>query len=170
MKNSTIYIITLILCLMFVGCGYINTDNSNSNTNQVVINLPFDDSVNGYRQNTTESYSNTNLPNTIKGEDVEINNATANDNSHASSINKDTSSIKNSSKENTTITSNKTESIASVDNNTTKEETYCGNKNSKIFHKLTCGSVSKMKNENKNYATRQELIDDGYKACERCQP
>ena len=29
--------------------------------------------------------------------------------------------------------------------------TYCANKNSKIFHKMDCGSVSKMKEENKVY-------------------
>ena len=48
---------------------------------------------------------------------------------------------------------------------------YYGNKNSKFFHSASCGSVSKMKEENKVFAkTREEMISSGYKPCGSCKP
>ncbi len=48
---------------------------------------------------------------------------------------------------------------------------YCANKNSKVFHKANCSSVSKMKEENKAYfSNRAELITQGYSPCKTCNP
>ena len=48
---------------------------------------------------------------------------------------------------------------------------YCGNKNSKVFHNSSCGSVAKMKEENKVFAkNREEMISSGYKPCGSCKP
>ena len=48
---------------------------------------------------------------------------------------------------------------------------YCANKNSKVFHKLSCSSIVNTKNENKiYYSNRQKLIADGYSPCKRCNP
>lgn len=47
---------------------------------------------------------------------------------------------------------------------------YCGNKNSKIFHKSDCNSVSSMKDSNKYYADRKTLINNGYEPCGKCKP
>ena len=48
---------------------------------------------------------------------------------------------------------------------------YCANKNSGVFHKIDCGSVSDMKEENKAYFTeRQQALSNGYKPCGRCKP
>ena len=49
---------------------------------------------------------------------------------------------------------------------------YIANKSSKTFHKPTCSSVSKMKEENKLEitSTREQMIADGYKPCGTCNP
>ncbi len=47
---------------------------------------------------------------------------------------------------------------------------YCGNKNSKVFHKTECSSVKNMKEKNKYYAERSVLIDKGYSPCNQCKP
>ena len=49
---------------------------------------------------------------------------------------------------------------------------YILNKNSGTFHKPTCSSVSKMKEENKQpiTATREEMIANGYSPCGTCEP
>ncbi len=47
----------------------------------------------------------------------------------------------------------------------------CGNKNSKVFHKLSCSSVKNMKEENKQYfETEKEFLNNGYKPCKMCNP
>lgn len=57
-----------------------------------------------------------------------------------------------------------------VQNNQTSVS-YCGNKNSKIFHNLTCSSIKSMKEENRiNFATREECVNNGYTPCKRCNP
>ena len=46
---------------------------------------------------------------------------------------------------------------------------YCGNKNSKVYHKLSCSSVKKTKEENKIYfKTLEECQKSGYKPCKMC--
>ena len=56
-------------------------------------------------------------------------------------------------------------------NTETSGSAYCGNKNSKILHKSSCGSVGKMKDENKVfYKNREEAIAEGYKPCGKCKP
>lgn len=49
---------------------------------------------------------------------------------------------------------------------------YVANKNTKKFHYPSCSSVSDMKEKNKLYyeGTREELIEQGYDPCKRCNP
>lgn len=49
---------------------------------------------------------------------------------------------------------------------------YILNKSSGTFHKPTCSSVSKIKEENKQSitATREEMIENGYSPCGTCKP
>ena len=49
---------------------------------------------------------------------------------------------------------------------------YIANKNTKKFHLPSCASVTDMKEENKLYfnGTREELIEQGYVPCKRCNP
>ncbi len=55
--------------------------------------------------------------------------------------------------------------------NPTPAKKYCANKNSKVFHKISCSSVSKIKSENRvYYSDSSELISKGYSPCQRCSP
>ena len=51
-------------------------------------------------------------------------------------------------------------------------DNYVLNKNTKVFHYPYCSSVSQMKDSNKKEmkATRDEMINKGYKPCGRCNP
>ena len=61
------------------------------------------------------------------------------------------------------ITSSKAESD--------KNKGYCGNKNSKKFHKSSCGALKNTKEENKVYlGSKQDYLDEGYSACKLCKP
>lgn len=56
----------------------------------------------------------------------------------------------------------------STQNNTVS---YCGNKNSKIFHKSNCDSVKNTKESNKVYfKTKEEYTQKGYTPCQKCKP
>ena len=47
--------------------------------------------------------------------------------------------------------------------------TYCGNKNSKIYHKLSCSAANKTKEENKVYFKNlEECQNAGYRPCKIC--
>ncbi|WP_051192509.1 Ada metal-binding domain-containing protein [Butyrivibrio sp. VCB2001] len=61
---------------------------------------------------------------------------------------------------------------AQSDNTTPAGTTYVVNKNSNKFHNPTCDSVKDMKEKNKMYyeGTRDELIQQGYDPCKRCNP
>lgn len=50
--------------------------------------------------------------------------------------------------------------------------TYVVNKNTKKFHLPSCDSVTDMKEKNKLYyeGAREELIEQGYEPCKRCNP
>ncbi len=62
--------------------------------------------------------------------------------------------------------------VNSSENDLTEEADYIANKNSKKFHYPSCESVSDMKEKNKLYfqGTRDELIEQGYEPCKRCNP
>lgn len=63
------------------------------------------------------------------------------------------------------------DSTAILDNKPQTSNNYCGNKNSKVFHKLSCTYSKNMKNENKVYfSTKSECDNNGYKPCSRCKP
>ena len=54
----------------------------------------------------------------------------------------------------------------------TGTETYILNIKTHKFHKTTCSSVRDMADENKEVssAAREEIIQDGYEPCKRCNP
>lgn len=72
------------------------------------------------------------------------------------------------------------EKAATADNSSLKKETsgksqaasYVANTNTKKFHYPDCSSVSDMKEKNKMYfnGSREELINQGYVPCKRCNP
>jgi DNA-entry nuclease len=67
-----------------------------------------------------------------------------------------------------------TRSVSTTDSTlqNTSTSSYVANKNTKKFHSPSCGSVSDMKEKNKLYydGTRDELINQGYDPCKRCNP
>lgn len=121
------FLTVVLLCL--VGC---DSKPVSETKNPVVINMPTNDSVNGYRVSSPVS-SASEMPDTISGNETEVQ--------------------KESSKQNN------------------KSSSFCGNKNSKVFHKSTCSSVSKMKDENKVFLSgRDAFISQGYSPCKACNP
>lgn len=115
MKRFLALLISVVLIFSFCGC-----ENKNINVEKapIKINLPTDDSVNGYRKTDSE----------IKTETIILNEATEN-------------------------------------------YSYCGNKNSKKFHKANCSSLKNTKEENKVfYKTREEFINNSYSPCKKCNP
>ena len=144
--------ILLILCcftlLMFVsGCQNETTDFTKQ---EVSINLPIDNSVNGYRENEEVTTPDKLSPEELDQIAKEILNSEKTETSSTESIPQDT--------------------VSSAVANTISLN-YCGNKNSKIFHIDNCGSVKTMSEGNKVYfSTRDEFIQNGYTPCKRCNP
>ncbi len=131
-------LLILFLCIASVfllcSCGKSETSETRE---AVVINLPKDDSVNGYRTGKADFSDDT----VISADLVGVDNS--------------------SNKNNTTDKTQESNSKGS----------YCANKNSGVFHKIDCGSVSNMKEENKSYFNdRQQAVQGGYKPCGRCKP
>lgn len=144
MQNIRILLLVLVLSLCFacVGCNA-NKETETQKKQPVTINLAADDSVNGYRVESKTEQNDNGMPDVIKSESV----GQYVDSSPATNI----------------VVKDETSEITSAG--------YCANKNSKIFHKIECGSVSKMKDENKEYySNREELISKGYKPCKSCAP
>ena len=121
----------LLLAIPFILCSC-NSSTKESTNPPVTINLPKDNTVNGYRTEDSEATKNSSMPDTIKAEEITV--------------------------------------ISSFTQNSTSKN-YCGNKNSKVFHSSSCGSVTSMKEENRVYfSSRQEFISNGYNPCGRCKP
>jgi hypothetical protein len=119
MKKFLVFVLLIFSVFIFSSC---KEEKSPETKTSVVINLPADNSVNGYRTGKID-YS----------DDI--------------SSKQDNSPSGNSS------------------------YLYCVNVNSGVFHKSECGSVGKMKEENKSYFNkREEAISQGYKPCGRCNP
>lgn len=59
-----------------------------------------------------------------------------------------------------------------TDENNTAPVTYILNTSSKKFHLVSCDSVGKMAEKNKQEysGTKEELIEQGYTACSACKP
>lgn len=128
MKKILILITVVFMTITFTACNTSQNNNTAAEP-EVIVKMPDDDTVNGYR--TQSKTSGNSIPDKISGNDVTV-----------------------GSKDNT--------------NNSSKE--YCANKNSKVFHKSSCNSVSTMKDKNKYYASRDTLIKEGYSPCGKCNP
>ena len=132
MKKLLIILLILLIPLSLVGCS-LNTETESHA--EIIINMPTDNTVNGYR---TESVVN-DEKDTIPTDKVGVESK------------KPTSEIKTP--------------------DVTKPIQYCANINSKTFHKTYCGSAKNLKEENKYITSnRQELIEDGYIPCKKCNP
>ena len=126
MKKLLCLFLSIIIFLSLSSCGKTNNSidtNSSPTEDKIVIKMPTDNSVNGYR----------------------------------------VSDSKNESIPDFTGTQSKTQ-----ENNDTL---YYANTNSKKFHLKTCGSAQTILDKNLYISdSRDELIDEGYSPCGRCNP
>ncbi len=67
--------------------------------------------------------------------------------------------------------SSSSSSSSSSDSSSSSSGSYVGNANTGKFHISSCGSVSKMSENNKVFlSSRDEAINQGYVPCQRCNP
>lgn len=120
MKKVLIFIFVIALGILVCGCG--TKQVAETEKQPITVNLPKDDTVNGYKE------SSGTMPESINASDV-----TPDDNNISYS--------------------------------------YCGNKNSKKFHKISCSALKSTKDGNKvYYKTRDEFITKGFEPCKMCNP
>ena len=132
-KSLSILLIVLIL-LIPIGCSSNNTTESRD---EIKINMPKDNTVNGYRTKPI-----------------------LDDNGNIVSADR------------VGVESSKSPSTSKTQAPSFNEQIqYCVNINSKTFHKTDCGSAKNLKEENKYITSnRDELINDGYNPCKKCNP
>ncbi len=134
MKKLLAVLLIILISLMIIGC---KADTKGGQRQEVTINMPKDDTVNGYR---TESVIG-NIGDTVSANKVAV------------ESNKATSSSKTQKPSSNVLIQ------------------YCANTNSKTFHKSECGSAKNLNEENKYITSnRQELVEDGYAPCKKCNP
>ncbi|MBO5020343.1 MAG: hypothetical protein J6D52_06745 [Clostridia bacterium] len=132
MKKLLIILLILLIPLSFVGCSPSTETESHAD---IIINMPTDNTVNGYRTESVVKDEKDTIPTDKVG--VESQNPIS-------------------------------ESKAP---DTAEPIQYCANINSKTFHKTDCGSAKNLKEENKYITSnRDELIQDGYTPCKKCNP
>ena len=136
MKKLLIILLILLIPLSLVGCSSGTETESRA---EIVINMPTDNTVNGYRTESVVKDEKDTIPTNKVG--VESKKPSAN---------------------------SSTESKPPI---VTEPVQYCANINSKTFHKTDCGSAKNLKEENKYITSnREELINDGYTPCKKCNP
>lgn len=73
------------------------------------------------------------------------------------------------SKETVTVDTSSSDNSSRIVSSDPENMIYVGNKNSKIFHKETCKSISNMKSENMiSFETIDEALNSDYKPCGIC--
>lgn len=136
-------ILLLFLCALILTLCACEREVNNTQSSSVTINLASDNTVNGYRESV------------VSKENTEPSDDSTTHKPITSGTNPDST---------VSINSTNTES-----NETSIE--FCANKNSKVFHISSCGSVKTMKDENKYFSSdRDSLINEGYTPCKRCNP
>lgn len=137
LKRLFLIIICFYLVIFFCGCNN-KENNTESQRKEVVINMPSDDTVGGYR---TESGTNSKPTDRIDADNV------------------------------TVLTPSAISSSTQNENQTAKQTGYYANLKSKVFHKVDCGSVKNMKEENRFYTKDKNfLTEKGYTPCKSCKP
>jgi len=133
LKRTVCFVFVLLFCFILCSCDGKETAPERE---EIVINIPTDNTVNGYR---TEAPATEDLPDVITVDKVQV--GTANPPSNSTS------------------------------QNGNSQNSYCGNVNSKPFHKADCSSATSMKAENKFYSKdRNYFITNNYKPCKKCNP
>ena len=155
-----------------------NTINNISSNN--IQNKVTNDAVNNVAENNTvvENNVNTQTTNEVK--------TTPEEQTTNKAVENNTNTSKTKSNKTTTTSNTKQETTSSNTNTQTKQKTqttqsstsstseggYIVNRNSHVFHKPNCPSVKRMNESNKIYSSksRAELINEGCKTCNNCNP
>ncbi len=139
LKILSVLFLTLFLTFTVTGC---NETDTSSARKPVKINMPTDNTVNGYR---------------IK------------DSSKSDYGTVDASKVTVESKPQETYST--TNENKTPDSESTAKIQYIGSLNGKIFHKTTCGSAKNIKEEYRFITSnRDDFLNLGYSPCQKCEP
>ncbi len=143
LKILSVLILTVLLTFTVTGCGEIGTTGTKE---PVKINMPTDDTVNGYKTKAESSKVDYGTVNADKVT-VESKKSAVSDN----------------------ISSTNADQTSKGENNTKVQ--YIGSLNGKIFHKTTCGSAKNIKEEYRFITSnRDDFLNLGYSPCQKCEP
>ena len=161
-----------------------NTTITNNTINNISSNNIQNKVTNDAVNNVAENNVNTQTTNEVKTtpEEQTTNKAVENNTNISKTKSNKTTTTSNTKK----TTTQKQETTSSNTNTQTKQKTqttqsstsstseggYIVNKNSHVFHKPNCPSVKRMNESNKIYSSksRAELINEGCKTCNNCNP
>ena len=161
-----------------------NTTITNNTINNISSNNIQNKVTNDAVNNIVENNANTQATNEVKTtpEEQTTNKAVENNTNISKTKSNKTTTTSNTKK----TTTQKQETTSSNTNTQTKQKTqttqsstsstseggYIVNKNSHVFHKPNCPSVKRMNESNKIYSSksRAELINEGCKTCNNCNP
>lgn len=161
-----------------------NTTITNNTINNISSNNIQNKVTNDAVNNIAENNANTQTTNEVKTtpEEQTTNKAVENNTNISKTKSNKTTTTSNTKK----TTTQKQETTSSNTNTQTKQKTqtaqsstsstseggYIVNKNSHVFHKPNCPSVKRMNESNKIYSSksRAELINEGCKTCNNCNP
>lgn len=129
MRKFLLIFISVLILLPLSSCGYNESADTHS---EVEINLPSDNTLNGYRTESSEAETATGeMPDKISVDQTKPGSG----------------------------------------GTTASSGSYVGNKKTHVFHKSTCSSIKKTKDENKAYfKERTDAVNQGYSPCKRCNP
>lgn len=161
-----------------------NTTITNNTINNISNNSIQNQVTNEAANNVVENNVDTQTTNEVKttSEEQTTNKAVENNTNISKTKSNKTTTTSNTKK----TTTQKQETTSSNTNTQTKQKTqttqsstsstseggYIVNKNSHVFHKPNCPSVKRMNESNKIYSSksRAELINEGCKTCNNCNP
>lgn len=161
-----------------------NTTITNNTINNISNNSIQNQVTNEAANNVVENNVDTQTTNEVKTTpEVQTTNKAVENNTNISKTKSNKTTTTSNTKKTTT---QKQETTSSNTNTQTKRKTqttqsstsstseggYIVNKNSHVFHKPNCPSVKRMNESNKIYSSksRAELINDGCKTCNNCNP
>lgn len=162
MKKLLLILLTAVF-LIACGCDSIKPYNEEEKSSKTVVSEATESSLDDYKEpdtieNTTSAEQDNTISSSKNASPSEVSSATES---------KVSSPVSNPVKKEPPLVSNNNSSKKSDD----FDGVYYANTNTKKFHKSNCGSAKLIKDSNLYTTTsRDELINDGYVPCLRCNP
>ena len=199
-KNGNIISITICTVAFILGIAITGSSSTANNTNEIAMQNQqntaiANDTINNISNNSTQNQITNEAVNSVTENNTVVENnvntqTTPEEQTTNKTVENNTNASKTKSNKTTTASSNtkktttqKQETTSSDTNTQTKTQTktttsstseggYIVNKNSHVFHKPNCPSVKRMNESNKIYSSksRAELINEGCKTCNNCNP